>query len=224
MLAGGNNASYRPDPSYRQAFDGSEIYLDHPYWLEAAVVSGVYHEKGWTLTKDADGTNQKLGWGAQPDYISIGRLDAAQTAFGAWFDTNEDGVRDEGEEPIDLNLSGDEATASYSYTLDGVDFAAGHYTVRFVDPVMSLDGVASKMKVPQYQWDWNGTLMLDEMAFRNDDVLIIDKRTNADAWTGWEVEGLAGDDEVTLSSSSVDAPIAHMGLPIVLNDNLTFLV
>jgi hypothetical protein len=82
------------------------------------------------------------------------------------------------------------------------------------------------MTVPENQWDWFGTLNLDEMAFRNDDLLIIDKRTNPDAWTGWQVEGLAGDHEVTLSSAGVgvDAPIAHLGLPIVLNDNLTFLV
>jgi hypothetical protein len=231
LLSGGNNASYLPDQGYRQAYDGSEVYLSHPYWLEAAVVSGVYHEKGWSLTKDEDDTNQKLGWEAPLDYISIGRLDADANAFGAWFDTNENGVFDDGEDTIELSNTGsfdpDAQEFSYSYTLSDVDFAAGNYTVRFVDPVMFVDGDPDKnMTVPENQWDWYGTLNLDEMAFRNDDLLIIDKRTNPDAWTDWEVEGLAGADEVTLSSAGVgvDTAIAHLGLPIVLNDNLTFLV
>lgn len=226
LLSGGNNATYLPDQAYRETYVGFEVYLSHPYWLDAAVVSGVYHEKGWTLTKDADGTNQKLGWEAPPDYISIGRLDADQTAFGAWFDTDEDGVHDAGEEQIGLRLSADLYTMDYSYTLSGVDFAAGHYTVRFVDPVLSVDGSGVDMKIPDTQWDWHGTLMLDQMAFRDDDLLIIDQRTNASAWTDWVVTGAAGDLEVNLSSAtvSVDASMAYLGLPIVLNDNLTFLV
>jgi hypothetical protein len=195
------------------------------------VVSGVYHEKGWSLSEDADGKNQKLGWEARPDYISIGRLDAEANAFGAWFDTNENGVFDDGEDTIELSNSvsfdPDAQEYSYSYTLSDVDFAAGNYTVRFVDPVLSVDFDLDKnMTVPESSNVDYGTLNLDEMAFRNDDLLIIDKRTNPDAWTGWQVEGLAGDHEVTLSSAGVgvDAPIAHLGLPIVLNDNLTFLV
>lgn len=226
LLSDGNHASYLPDQAYRESYDGSEVRLSHPFWLDAAVVSGVYHETGWSLTANADGSNQRLAWEAQPDYISIGRLDADQSAFGAWFDTNENGVRDEGEEQIDLDLSGDYETMAYTYTLDGVDFAAGHYTVRFVDPVLSVDGSDVNMKVPDARWDWHGTLMLDQMAFRDDDLLIIDQRTNADAWTGWTVTGAAGDLEVNLSSATVgvDMPMAHLGLPIVLNDNLTFLV
>ncbi len=231
LLAQSNHASYLPDQGYREAYGGSEIYLSHPYWLEAAVVSGVYHEKGWSLSKDADGKNQKLGWEARPDYISIGRLDAEANAFGAWFDTNENGVFDDGEDTIELSNSvsfdPDAQEFSYSYTLSDVDFAAGNYTVRFVDPVLSVDGDLDKnMTVPESSNVDYGTLNLDEMAFRNDDLLIIDKRTNPDAWTGWQVEGLAGDHEVTLSSAGVgvDAPIAHLGLPRVLNDNVTVLV
>lgn len=220
LLGQGDNTSYLPVPGYREVYNGVEINLSDPYWLEAAVVTGVYHEKGWVLSSDADG--QKLGWSAPPDYISIGRLDADQSAFGAWFDTNEDGVRDAGEQQIELSHSGDMYAMTYSYTLSGVDFAAGHYTVRIVDPVMSQQGSSTDMGVPVNPWGGYGTLELGEMVFRDDDRLIIDQFTNAASWEEWVVD--ASSPTVTLAlGASEPRVMVNLGIPIT-QDNLIFMV
>lgn len=220
LLGQVENASYLPDGSYRETYLGHEIYLSHPYWQEAAVVSGVYHERGWSLSDDANG--QKLGWSSPPDYISIGRLDADQSAFGAWFDTNEDGVRDAGEQQIELSHSGDMYAMTYSYTLSGVDFAAGHYTVRIVDPVMSQQGSSTDMGVPVNPWGGYGTLELGEMVFRDDDLLIIDQFTNAASWEEWVVD--ASSPTVTLAlGASEPRVMVNLGIPIT-QDNLIFMV
>jgi hypothetical protein len=196
LLAQPSHASYLPDGVYSQAYDESEVYLSHPYWLEAAVVSGVYHEKGWSLSKDADGKNQKLGWEAPllvapPDYISIGRFDADQTAFDDWFDTDEDGVYDAGEELLGLNFYIDEINMTYSYSIRGIDFAEGSYTVRLVDVITFATIDLFDLVRPYPGGDYSqigGHLDLFSMGFGKDDKVIIDMNTHSADWMGLVVD------------------------------------
>jgi hypothetical protein len=119
-----------------------------------------------------------------PSYISIGRLDADGTAFGAWFDTDQDGVKDTGEVTIDNNVQIDMVAENYTYSLKGVDFATGSYTVRFVDVVMhNFD----ELDIPGA----SDCAYLDvgSMHFGTDDKVIIDMKTNANDWMGMDVRG-----------------------------------
>lgn len=213
----GENASYRPNSSYTiRTYSNEEIYFNDPYWLEAAVVSGVFHENGWNLSTDAAG--QKLGWVEK--YISIGRLDANKSAFGAWFDTDQDGVRDSGETEIELtNLKrGDN---DYCYRLKGVDFASGDYTVRFVDPVLipiNLDSPeAMALMGSRNQIDDWGDLALDQQGFGLDDQVIIDKVTNPSEWVGLSFAQLP-------QALQIDSHVMlTLGVPMTLY-NVTFML
>lgn len=113
----------------------------------------------------------------QPDYISIGRLDADKSAFGAWFDANENGVHEVGEALIATTYAANFDVAAYYYSLNNVDFAAGSYTVRFVDIVLGFD---TGLTLDSY----GGTLDLSGAHFGADDHVIIDMHTNASDWMG----------------------------------------
>jgi hypothetical protein len=223
LLGQGNHANYVPEQGYRETYSGSEIYLSHPFWLDAAVVAGVYEERGWSLTKDANGTNQKLGWEAPTDYISIGRLDVGKSAFGAWFDTDQDGVRDTGETPINIT-DADRGDFDYYYKLEGVDFASGDYTVRFVDPVLVRVKGAQPQDMELFTsatalapWDKWADLGLDKQGFGAGDRVIIDKVTNASDWSGLAVAPTT--DAMTLNGHVM----VDLGVTITAN-NLTFIV
>jgi hypothetical protein len=107
-------------------------------------------------------------------YISIGRLNPEGTSFGAWFDTDKDGVFDAGETEVGTEPAGFYGY-TYSYSLKNVDFESGDYTVRFVDVVFH-----------------NGTSLVDEFTgaglvingFGADDHIIVDMQTNAGDWMG----------------------------------------
>ena len=153
----------------------------------------------------------------QADYISIGRLDANKTAFGAWFDTDEDGVHDNGEALITVQTT----ASNYYYKMNGVDFAAGDYTVRFVDPVLIPDygDVAGEMMIHNptletYNWY---DLDLQQSGFGTGDKVIIDKRTNTDGWSSATTAQIA--QAVTVNGEVM----VNLGVPIT-QDNLTFLV
>jgi hypothetical protein len=119
------------------------------------------------------------------DYISIGRLYANKSAFGAWFDTDEDGVYDSAKDQklvIEHEIAPD--WSSYSYKLAGVDFAAGSYTVRFVDLVMSPVFMGdSELVIPNRNGDY-GHLKLSDLGFGGDDKVIIDMDKYANEWMG----------------------------------------
>lgn len=200
MLAADPASSYLPDGSYAPAYSGAEVRLSDPYWLEAAVVEGVFHESGWDLTTGSDG-GQLLSWAPSGSYISVGRLDADASAFGAWFDTNEDGVKDTDEQQVQIEILPDWGNQAYYYTLEGVDFANEAYTVRFVDIVFgNFDTPEAGSLTPGVSDDSYSpyniiglSLDLGGQGFGWDDQLIVDMRTNGADWMGQSDHGaLAG--------------------------------
>jgi hypothetical protein len=127
----------------------------------------------------------------QPDYISIGRFDADQTAFDAWFDTDEDGVYDAGEELLGLDFYIDEINMTYAYSIRGIDFAEGSYTVRLVDVITFATIDLFDLVRPYPGGDYSqigGHLDLVSMGFGKDDKVIIDMNTNSADWMGLVVD------------------------------------
>lgn len=117
-------------------------------------------------------------------YISVGRLDDKASAFGAWFDTDQDGVRDEGEVEIAttpvINLDPELDFGSVShYSLDTIDFSTGDYTIRFVDMV-THDGASVVPRVD----DSSANVGLKIEGFGDTDRIIVDMLTNSSDWMG----------------------------------------
>jgi uncharacterized protein (UPF0333 family) len=220
-LNGGNDVTYLPSLAYSPIYGEDEVYLNDPYWLDALIVQGVYLESGWQL--DSGTGSQNLNWIAPPlsDYISIGRLDPEKTAFGAWFDADENGVYDTGEQTLTTSHYYDSSSEYYYYELDAVDFSAGSYTIRFVDSVF---GQSQGLELEQaLVMGLNGfTLDLSFGGFGSDDKVIIDKLTNEPDWLGIAAEVVGQGVELVLGSERNE--VAYLGVDITPGTNVIFMV